>query len=74
LVYKLILHTFDKAKYPELLKYCEAASKRDPSFKYTVLPDRIIIENPNRNIAYRRGVRIASLFKCFFEVQYVKEE
>jgi hypothetical protein len=71
---KLILHTFDKAKYQQLVLYCHTASTRDPTFKYQILPDRIIVECPSKDSAYRRGVRIASLFKCFFEVEYVKEE
>jgi hypothetical protein len=74
LAYRLILHTFDKAKYLELLKYCHTASKKDPTFKYQIQPDRIIIECPSRTVAYKRGVRIHSLFNCFFEVQYLKEK
>jgi len=73
LVYKLILHSFDSNKYPALLRYCEEASKRDPTFKYTVMEDRIIIQNPTRNIAFKRGVRIAHLFNCFFEVVWEKQ-
>jgi hypothetical protein len=55
-------------KYPALLRYCEEASKRDSTFKYAVLPDRIVIENPSRNTAFKRGVRIHALFNCYFEV------
>jgi hypothetical protein len=67
-MYRLILHTFDKAKYPELLRYCQAASERDPTFKFEVLPDRIIVECPDRNTGFRRGIRIHALFNCYFEV------
>jgi hypothetical protein len=71
---KLILHTFDKAKYPQLLLYCQEASKKDSTFKYQVQPDRIIIENPSKQIAFKRGVRLHSLFKCYFEVVWEQNE
>lgn len=63
-----ILHTFDKQKYADLLEYCKRASERDPTFKYSVQADRIIIESQSHTQAMKRGVLFHARFGCFFEV------
>jgi hypothetical protein len=73
-MWKLIIHTIPPEKRQALLEYLNAAQNKDPTFHYKIEGKYIIVESPSKDSAYRRGVRIASLFKCFFEVEYVKEE
>jgi len=67
-MWKLIIHTVPPEKRQPLIEYLNAAQQKDPTFRYKTENKYIIVECPSKNIAYRRGVRIHSLFGCFFEV------
>lgn len=40
----------------KLKKACEDIAKRDPSFKYKIICDRILIYSKNKDQAYKRGM------------------
>jgi len=67
-MFQTILHTIPKENYASLLEYCEKAKKADDTFQFIVQSDRIIIESPSRDQAFRRGVLFHHRFGCFFEV------
>jgi hypothetical protein len=63
-----ILHTIDKSQYADLLEYCQRAASQDKTFIFEVQADRIIIQSPDRDQAYRRGQLLHFKFNVFYEV------
>jgi len=63
-----ILHTIDKAKYADLLDYCKRAAEQDKTFLFEIQADRIIIQSPSRDQAFKRGALLNFRFNVFYEV------
>ncbi|MEM1589931.1 MAG: hypothetical protein QW175_05890 [Candidatus Bathyarchaeia archaeon] len=63
-----VLHNIPPENLKALIEYCERAKARDQTFTYQQMPDRITIESPTKDIAYRRGMLLHYKFHVFFEV------
>jgi len=68
------LHTIPQDKVGELLDYCYSARQKDETFRFRI--ERvdgklkcIIIQCPDKDVAYKRGVLLHSRFGVFFEVE-----
>ena len=75
------LHTIPSEKLVDLTQYCIDASKKDPTFKFTiegkinvetgeVKAKNIIIECTSKDHAFQRGVLLHHRFGCYFEVEW----
>lgn len=81
MVWQVRLHTIPHDKVVEITQYCLDASKKDPTFKFTIeaetdlttgatRPKCIIIESPSRDNCFERGVLFHHRFGCYFEVEW----
>ncbi|MEM2293382.1 MAG: hypothetical protein QXX41_08915 [Nitrososphaerota archaeon] len=68
MVWITVVHTIPPENKDKIIKYCEKAALKDNTFRYSVEEDRIIIESPTRNIAYKRGMLLHYKYNVFFEV------
>jgi len=73
MVWIIRIHTIPPENVNALLEYCQLASQKDPTFIYRREGKYIIIECPDKNSAYRRGMLLHYRFKCYFEVEYQKQ-
>ena len=73
------IHTVPEDKHEALIEYCRDAQERDLTFKFVtrvvvqddkVKGEHIIIDCPDRNISFRRGVLLNHRFGVYFEVEF----
>jgi hypothetical protein len=68
------LHTIPQDKVEELLDYCYRSQQKDDTFRFRIERENdklkyIIIQCPDKDVAYKRGVLLHSRFGVFFEVE-----
>jgi len=73
LTYIIRIHTIPKDKKEALIQYCQLAQHQDPTFRYRQEGKYIIITNPSKDIAYRRGQLLHHKFQIFYEVEWERE-
>ena len=64
--WKTIVHP----KTPDVLKACQYIrdERKDPTFLFEELEDRIIITSPTRDVAYKRGSYFHQKYGSHYEV------
>ena len=70
MVWIVRIHTIPEDKREALIEYCRDAQSRDPTFKFAIRGKQIIIDCPDRNVSFRRGVLLNHRFNIFFEVEF----
>jgi len=70
MVWITVVHTIPPENRDKIIEYCMKASLKDKTFIYWVEEDRITIESPTKNMAYKRGMLLHYRYNVFFEVYY----